>query len=103
VVARTRAPVRAYEKALDEAGIAAEAIETDGESLDRTKVRLGTMHRVKGLEFRAVVIAGVLRGSVPQKLPADKFADEVARDAFLQGQRHLLYVAATRARATRCS
>jgi superfamily I DNA/RNA helicase len=98
VVARTRAAVRAYEQALEEAGIAAEAIETDGESLDRTKVRLGTMHRVKGLEFRAVVIAGVQRGSVPQKLPADKFADEVARDAFLQGERHLLYVAATRAR-----
>ncbi len=98
VVARRRALVRVYEKALDEAGIAAEAIETDGESLDRTKLRLGTMHRVKGLEFRAVVIAGVQRGSVPQKLPADKFADDVARDAFLQGERHLLYVAATRAR-----
>jgi superfamily I DNA/RNA helicase len=98
IVARTRALVRAYDAALGDAGIATETIETDGESHDRSKVRLGTMHRVKGLEFRAVVIAGVHRGAVPQRLPKDKFADDVARASFLQGERHLLYVAATRAR-----
>jgi superfamily I DNA/RNA helicase len=56
------------------------------------------MHRVKGLEFPHMIVAGVKEGEVPLKLPPDAFADEAARKAFEEQERRLLYVAATRAR-----
>jgi len=58
-------------------------------------LRFATMHRMKGLEFRAVVLAGVQEGTMPGDPEA---ADDAAREDYLLGQRCLLYVAATRAR-----
>jgi superfamily I DNA/RNA helicase len=62
-------------------------------------VRLGTMHRVKGLEFRCVAITGADDERIPQPSAlTDKTADEVQHRLDLQREGCLLYVAATRAR-----
>jgi superfamily I DNA/RNA helicase len=62
-------------------------------------VRLGTMHRVKGLEFRCVAITGADDERIPEpRALTDKTADEVQHRLDLQREGCLLYVAATRAR-----
>jgi superfamily I DNA/RNA helicase len=99
VVARTGSQVeRHYRPVLTQASIDTELVKRNADSADRTKVRLATMHRVKGLEFRYVLIAGVQKGSVPLELGDNALPDPAARDAHVRGERHLLYVAATRAR-----
>lgn len=62
-------------------------------------IRLATMHRVKGLEFDHVVVAGVNEGimPLPQAIQADNAHDQIKREI---RERSLLYVAATRARRT---
>lgn len=62
-------------------------------------VRVGTMHRMKGLEFRAVAVVGVEEGTVP--LPyavCDETLDQAQHDRDMLRERSLLYVASTRAR-----
>jgi superfamily I DNA/RNA helicase len=62
-------------------------------------VRVGTMHRMKGLEFQAVAVIGVADGVVPS--PAAVTAagtDPLAHAQDLQRERCLLFVACTRAR-----
>lgn len=60
------------------------------------KVRVMTMHRAKGLEYRAVAITGAGNN----KLPASwiKNLDDDAREAALARERSLLYVSGSRAR-----
>ncbi|MBI3928463.1 MAG: ATP-binding domain-containing protein, partial [Armatimonadetes bacterium] len=60
-------------------------------------VRLATMHRMKGLEFQCVLIAGVNRSTFPLRLSVP-FPDDASREDFERSERCLLYVAATRAR-----
>jgi superfamily I DNA/RNA helicase len=62
-------------------------------------VRLGNMHRVKGLEFRCVAITNVSDERVPLPFAlTNKGADEVQHRHDLQREGCLIYVAATRAR-----
>jgi superfamily I DNA/RNA helicase len=65
---------------------------------DPKHVAIGTMHRSKGLQYRAVAIIGVEAGELPLERVLDRQADEAARAAFLELERNLLYVACTRAR-----
>ncbi|SNT48768.1 UvrD/REP helicase N-terminal domain-containing protein [Streptosporangium subroseum] len=63
------------------------------------EVGVGTMHRMKGMEFRCVAIIGVGEHAVPPSsaiTPADE--DLIAHHQDLQQERCLLFVAATRAR-----
>lgn len=87
-----------YAPLLRNAGIDAVIIKTDEDTKREGGVRLATMHRAKGLEFTRVVIAAVQDGYMPMRLGEGRFADEAARVAHLDGERRLLYVAATRAR-----
>ena len=62
-------------------------------------VRLGTMHRLKGLEFRCVAIIDCDDDSMPAHWDlTPESEDAVQRAHDLQRERCLLYVAATRAR-----
>lgn len=62
-------------------------------------VRIGTMHRMKGLEFRCVAVADVDDDNVPAHWDlTDRFADEVQYRADVHRELCLLYVACTRAR-----
>lgn len=61
-------------------------------------VRLATMHRVKGLEFHHVIIAGVNAGVIPWE-SSQKLDENEYYDSDLQ-ERCLFHVASTRARDT---
>jgi superfamily I DNA/RNA helicase len=60
-------------------------------------VRLATMHRVKGLEFPAMILAGVNSGVMPLRVPSVE-SDPMAKAEHEARERSLLFVAATRAR-----
>ncbi len=99
LVARTNNLVDQYGAALRERGIPTYRVRRS-EAEDRTQpgVRLATMHRVKGLEFDRVVIAGVNEGTVPFSPASDAGVDPLTRTDHLTRERSLLYVAATRAK-----
>jgi len=99
LVARTHEMLRQYENALKGKGIDTYFIRRS-EAEDRRKkgVRLATMHRVKGLEFDRVIIAGVNQGIVPLEIKSAATSDPVIlRENDIQ-EKALLYVSATRAK-----
>ena len=61
-------------------------------------VAVGTMHLAKGLEFRAVVVAACDDEIVPLQGRMEHVADESDLEEVYSTERHLLYVACTRAR-----
>ena len=64
---------------------------------DMSLVRLGTMHRAKGLEFRVVYVLSVNEGLLPHaKAMAAEEAED--RNQARERERQLLYVSITRAR-----
>lgn len=98
LVARTNRGLDAYGSALEGHGLRTYRVRRS-EADDRRApgLRLATMHRVKGLEFDRVIIAGVNQGTVPLEVMSDSSDPVVARDHEVN-ERALLYVAATRAR-----
>ncbi|MBF9315827.1 UvrD-helicase domain-containing protein [Mycobacteroides chelonae] len=85
------------ESALRAAGI--DSVDLAKASDDDDAVRVGTMHRVKGLEFRCMCVAGVSAKLVPAAnaiTPAE--ADKQTHHQDLERERCLLFVACTRAR-----
>lgn len=86
--------VRRLAEALRAADLPVEVIDRQGAQGEG--VRVATMHRVKGLEFRAVMLAG-LHGGWRMDTPEPEEAPETARTAEDRA-RALLYVVATRAR-----
>jgi hypothetical protein len=90
IAARTTAKVKDIQAALHEAGIPNKA---------PTGVRVSTMHKMKGMEYRCVLVAGIDATSVPAGgalAPRDE--DPIAHDHDLHRERCLLFVACTRAR-----
>ena len=61
-------------------------------------VAVGTMHLAKGLEFRAVVVAGCDDEVLPLQSRIESVVDEANLEEVYNTERHLLYVACTRAR-----
>jgi len=61
-------------------------------------VRLATMHRVKGMEFRAVAVIGVEDGTVPNDYALKQQETEADRNAAMALERQLLFVALSRPR-----
>lgn len=62
------------------------------------KVTISTMHRAKGLEFRAVVVMACDDDVIPSEERIDSVTDDADLEEVYQTERHLLYVACTRAR-----
>jgi hypothetical protein len=60
-------------------------------------VALATMHRVKGLEFPVMILAGINENTVPLKVKGIA-SDPAALKEHVERERSLLFVAATRAR-----
>ena len=56
------------------------------------------MHKAKGLEFREVAILGCDDGTLPDEERLLEATDEAAIDEIMATERHLLYVAFSRAR-----
>jgi superfamily I DNA/RNA helicase/mRNA-degrading endonuclease RelE of RelBE toxin-antitoxin system len=62
------------------------------------KVAISTMHLAKGLEFRAVVVMACDDEVIPSQSRIDAIADDADLEEVYNTERHLLYVACTRAR-----
>lgn len=97
VFVRTRVLADQIVKRLTETGIEVLRLRRNT-NLDRPGVRVGTMHRAKGLEFKAVWVAGVEAGLLPLSKALQAAVDQSARDDAINLERSLLYVAMTRAR-----
>jgi superfamily I DNA/RNA helicase len=98
LVVRTNQLVDRYHNILKEYDIPTHKIEkdkADDQSLDG--LRVATMHRVKGLQFEFVFLASINQEIIPLK-PLEEFSDQTAKANFLQQERSLIHVAATRAK-----
>ena len=97
VVARTKKLVDDYIALFTGAGIRSYAIKrnkVDDRSFDG--LRVATMHRVKGLEFKYVFIAAVNNRIIPLPSAINK-TDTVSEAESITSEKCLLYVAMTRA------
>ncbi|MEU7628627.1 UvrD-helicase domain-containing protein [Nocardia sp. NPDC049220] len=84
------------EHGLRKAGVKAELL---GKSRHLEGVAVATMHRMKGLEFRCLIAAGINANQVPQSAAVTTVEeDEHKHGLDLQRERCLLFVACTRAR-----
>ena len=61
-------------------------------------VSIGTMHLAKGLEFRAVVVMACDDDVIPLQERIETVGDDADLQEVYDTERHLLYVACTRAR-----
>lgn len=99
LVARTHDLLKQYESALAEKSCPTYLIHrSEAEDRNVPGLRLATMHRVKGLEFDRVIIAGVNEGVVPYEGANSGSADPVVQRESEIRERALLYVSATRAK-----
>jgi len=62
------------------------------------RISISTMHLAKGLEFRAVVVMACDDEIVPLQERIETVADDADLEEVYNTERHLLYVACTRAR-----
>ncbi|MEX1361538.1 MAG: ATP-dependent helicase [Nannocystaceae bacterium] len=97
VFARTKRVLEELEKGLRGAGVAAHRL-SDEQRPAKGSVRLGTMHRAKGLEFKAVLLVGCDAGQLPNEGVLRHLSDPQDREHAEARERRLLYVAMTRAR-----
>ena len=98
VAARTNRQVEAAKNALDAAGLTT-CLLPQRDLPNQLGVRLGTMHRMKGLEYERVAISDADDDRVPAAWAmTDRDADPVQHVSDLELEKWLLYVAATRAR-----
>jgi len=95
-LARTNRRVAALGHFLDRHRIAHQELGRD--ELADDAVVLGTMHRAKGLEFRAVLVYDCGEGSLPPTGALEDAYDDKAWEDLHDQDRQLLYVAMTRAR-----
>lgn len=99
LVARTAQLLDRYEAGLVGLGIEVYRLRrSEAEDRNRAGLRLATMHRVKGLEFERVVVAGVNDGVVPLTEAFAGTEDEAVKEDVQRQERSLLYVAITRAK-----
>jgi hypothetical protein len=81
------------QRARAEQAVAASVAKLDGED-----VRIATMHDAKGLEFRAVAVMACDEDVIPDQTRMAGIGDIAELETVYETERHLLYVACTRAR-----
>ena len=97
IFVRTRAELPRARAAVEVAGLPwLELSERDQDATGHVSV--GTMHLAKGLEFKAVAVMACDDGVLPLQSRLESAADETELDDVYETERHLLYVACTRAR-----
>jgi hypothetical protein len=96
VFVRSRAELPRAQAAVRAAGLASgEVSELEGHD---GRVLVGTMHAAKGLEVKAAVVMACDEAVLPQQARLEAAADETELDEVHDTERHLFYVACTRAR-----
>lgn len=99
VVSRTNSLGEAAREALAQAGIKATQVKGRHAPPAGSGVHVLTMHRIKGLEYRAVAVVGVGADHVPMSAAVvPEEIDPIQHRRDLQRERSLLFVASTRAR-----
>lgn len=96
VAARSDILVRDAKELLQRQGVPVGSLAKQGTG---NAVHVGTMHGMKGLEFRCVAVIGVGENQLPARsavTPVDE--DELAHAHDIQRERCVLFVACTRAR-----
>ncbi len=85
------------EPALLKAGLTSHML-NDEQPPSSMDASLGTMHRAKGLEFKVVVVMGCDAELMPLRSAQKDVVDEADGETLVEQDRHLVYVAMTRAR-----
>ncbi|MGC1307768.1 MAG: 3'-5' exonuclease [Phormidesmis sp.] len=96
IFSRTNADLQTIQEALTRNKVKSQIIQKEG--VEGDGVRLGTLHRAKGLEFKAVFVVNVSDEQVPQRSLLQNVQDQQLRADLLERERQLLYVGLTRAR-----
>lgn len=97
VFVRSETELERAEAAVAAAGLMSHRL-SDQMSTSEGHVSVGTMHRAKGLEFRAVVVMACDDEVIPSSQRLESVGDEAELEEVYNTERHLLYVACTRAR-----
>lgn len=84
-------------KVAEQCGLSVHELSDDDEAQPGC-LSVGTMHRAKGLEFKVVLVLGCEDKTVPYRSVYNKQPDDAAKQAFVEQEQNLLYVACTRAR-----
>ncbi|MGL5336768.1 MAG: UvrD-helicase domain-containing protein, partial [Enterovibrio sp.] len=95
IVSRTNALRDSYKAVFEQADFDAYSLSSENSDSDRPGIRFATMHRVKGLEFQYLFIAGANEGVIPLQMATTE--DPVEKRDYDFNERALLHVAATRA------
>ncbi|OYU73903.1 MAG: DNA helicase, partial [Alphaproteobacteria bacterium PA3] len=97
VFVRSEAELKRARAAVKIAG--ASSIElSDKVEIENGSVAISTMHFAKGLEFRSVVVMACDDEVIPLQARIESVADDADLEEVYETERHLLYVACTRAR-----
>ncbi len=97
VFVRSSAELERAKAAVTEAGLPHKILDEHVETVSG-KASISTMHLAKGLEFRAVVVMACDDEIIPLQARIEDVADEADLEEVYNTERHLLYVACTRAR-----
>lgn len=97
VFVRTETEIDRAKKAIEMAGQVANILDTVVEIIP-DKISIGTMHLAKGLEFRSVAVMACDDEIIPLQNRIENVGDDADLEEVFNTERHLLYVACTRAR-----
>lgn len=97
IISRTNGYLENMTAILKDAGISTLSLE-EINSLDRNSIYIGTMHSIKGFEFKVVILIGINDDMLPYKKHINKLQNEKEIEAFIRQEKSLLYVAISRAR-----
>ena len=97
VFVRSEAELDRARSAVIAAGLPFKVLDSTVETITG-QVSISTMHLAKGLEFRAVVVMACDDEVIPLQERIETVADDADLEEVYNTERHLLYVACTRAR-----
>jgi superfamily I DNA/RNA helicase/mRNA-degrading endonuclease RelE of RelBE toxin-antitoxin system len=97
VFVRSPAQLERAKAAVESAGMAGQVLD-QRLRIEPGKIAISTMHLAKGLEFRAVAVMACDDEVIPSQERIDTIADNADLEEVYNTERHLLYVACTRAR-----
>ena len=97
VFVRSTGEFRRARNTVKRAGVPAAEL-SDKVEVKPGKLSIGTMHLAKGLEFRAVAVMACDDEIIPSQERIENVADDADLEEVYNTERHLLYVACTRAR-----
>ncbi len=97
IFVRSPAELDRARAAVQDAGLAFKVLDENVDTISG-HVSISTMHLAKGLEFRAVVVMACDDEVIPLQERIETVADDTDLEEVYNTERHLLYVACTRAR-----